>query len=918
MVMLRAGAMNKSARKTRVEAEAEGKGGAACGGPAAAADTAAEAAARPTLSSTVRNSSRYIAGRRRLPVAEGSIYARYLWCIAREPIEPHEARRLARAQAYDLLVYLVFMLTTVLVATLSCTFLNPLGASRGEQDFYQAAAAIKNQLAGVEMKDTYVSNFAKVFEDIATVEEYYTWWFSAFHHTLFSSGTFDATDPNECLATGQYCMQPGSALGPVTIVGAVRVGQLRSKRRRCRLDARLGHTPDPRAWARHNPYVAANASTAEFVVAHLNSTYDAFFGSSVEPSCFGNRYTSKWSADSEDVDDYGLWSYTGRPFDFRGVYTTAERRGQALPPRSRPHRERTRTSSSYLSKSNYMYPAPAFNVLLDPVRTSSAENLEILKSLAASHYVDLQTKVVFADVVFHNPMLKSFTKVRLTAEMTRGGGVQPSYYADTVKLFYDWPAKGHSYREVLIWIMRLPIMGTFYFYYFLQGIEEINARGLRGFFSNWLNICQMCNIMIYMMAWAFRLYVAFFVLYDHEEETWRKIDPYSEDYLSLFQTACRLIRHATVLEAMNALLNWGKFCSYLSVSVTFALLTRTLGRAIKPLASFAGVFCVIFYGFAQAHCMIFHDRLHEFRTLTASSFTLLRSLLGDFDFMQLKNTEEFIGPIFFVLFVSIATLVILNMVIAIISDAYSEVDNDMKVAAREVEAQGMDADYRFHNLLGEVRAIVVDLPPIRLVRFVFHLDRAAEAAQASINRSYKGSSKALEDVEAGAPGGDTAARKTLLTKVVPFDAAKLASPSARVDEAPPAPGAPAPALRVDTFADEGRTFRSPKKKLAKYARKATATSALSPFSPFSPFSPAPHHRNGFVDPPPPAAQLQVLRVFGSLASHLDAIDPVLFATFARLSEAQVAKLAEDLATSLRVLAPPQANGNVGSPREPSA
>ena len=77
---------------------------------------------------------------------------------------------------------------------------------------------------------------------------------------------------------------------------------------------------------------------------------------------------------------------------------------------------------------------------------------------------------------------------------------------------------------------------------------------------------QMCNIIIYAMAWAFRLYVAFFVLYDFREGEWREIDPYAEDYLSLFQTACRLIRHATCLEAMNALLNWAKFCTYLSVS----------------------------------------------------------------------------------------------------------------------------------------------------------------------------------------------------------------------------------------------------------------------------------------------------------------------------------------------------------------
>ena len=34
---------------------------------------------------------------------------------------------------------------------------------------------------------------------------------------------------------------------------------------------------------------------------------------------------------------------------------------------------------------------------------------------------------------------------------------------------------------------------------------------------------------------------------------WREIDAGSEDYLAYFQTCCRLVRFAVILEAMNAL-----------------------------------------------------------------------------------------------------------------------------------------------------------------------------------------------------------------------------------------------------------------------------------------------------------------------------------------------------------------------------
>ena len=85
--------------------------------------------------------------------------------------------------------------------------------------------------------------------------------------------------------------------------------------------------------------------------------------------------------------------------------------------------------------------------------------------------------------------------------------------------------------------------------------------------------------------------------------------------MPLFHTCARLQRIALLLEACNACFNWAKMTSYLSVSAGFALLTRTVDRAMWPMLNFAGCFAIVFCGFAQAHCMVFHDRVFEFRTL---------------------------------------------------------------------------------------------------------------------------------------------------------------------------------------------------------------------------------------------------------------------------------------------------------------
>merc|ERR1712096_393178 len=99
---------------------------------------------------------------------------------------------------------------------------------------------------------------------------------------------------------------------------------------------------------------------------------------------------------------------------------------------------------------------------------------------------------------------------------------------------------------------------------------------------------------------------------------------------------------------------------------TFALVNKTIQRS----ASSVGGFLLVFYGFSQAHTMVFQGRLEEFRSVGDSCFTLMRSLLGDFDFVKLQEANQYMGPLLFIVFVVLAVFVVLNMLIAIISDAY--------------------------------------------------------------------------------------------------------------------------------------------------------------------------------------------------------------------------------------------------------
>merc|ERR1711865_603174 len=151
----------------------------------------------------------------------------------------------------------------------------------------------------------------------------------------------------------------------------------------------------------------------------------------------------------------------------------------------------------------------------------------------------------------------------------------------------------------------------------------------------------------------------------------------SGQYLDMLPIAA-LKDVALAVTGVNVFLNWFKGIAILSYSPTFAVINQTLKTAAPNVASFGWVFFIVFYGFTQAHAMIFNGKVHGFMDLWESGFSLLRALLGDFDFKELQNAERWIGPVFFLLFIANMFFVVLNMLIAIISDAYEVSRSQLK------------------------------------------------------------------------------------------------------------------------------------------------------------------------------------------------------------------------------------------------
>lgn len=68
-------------------------------------------------------------------------------------------------------------------------------------------------------------------------------------------------------------------------------------------------------------------------------------------------------------------------------------------------------------------------------------------------------------------------------------------------------------------------------------------------------------------------------------------------------------------------------------------------------------------------------------------FTLLRTILGDFDYGEIEAIDRILAPIFFLSFIVLVFFILLNMFLAIINDTYTDVKTELTVAPDEMQMQ---------------------------------------------------------------------------------------------------------------------------------------------------------------------------------------------------------------------------------------
>jgi len=116
-----------------------------------------------------------------------------------------------------------------------------------------------------------------------------------------------------------------------------------------------------------------------------------------------------------------------------------------------------------------------------------------------------------------------------------------------------------------------------------------------------------------------------------------------------------------------------RFFKAFSAQPRLALVTQTVARASTDLVHFGLVFFSIFGLFTMSAMVLFGQDLSEFANFNRAADSVFHVLLGDFEWEVMKDVGRLPAVLWFWSFMMLVNMVMLNMLLAVIMDVYTEV-----------------------------------------------------------------------------------------------------------------------------------------------------------------------------------------------------------------------------------------------------
>jgi polycystin 2 len=295
----------------------------------------------------------------------------------------------------------------------------------------------------------------------------------------------------------------------------------------------------------------------------------------------------------------------------------------------------------------------------------------IIAELKENLWIQSSTRAVFLDFTVYNANLNFFCVVTMIFEFPPSGGVVPSSSFNTVRLL---PLVSRS-DYIVMGLQIIYIIFTIYF--LIQEIVEISHLGCKAYFSSAWNWIDVIVVLLSIINQLYNIYNIMTI-----KSTLEDVLAQPESFAD-FQALAFSANMFVWSLGFCVFFAWVKMFKYVSFNKTMTQLSRTISRSSGDIGGFSVMFFIVFFAFAELGYLLFGTQLEDYRSVWTTVFTLVRFILGDYNFKDLETANRLLGPVFFITYVFFVFFVLLNMFLAIINDTYQVVKAEIDGAQDE-------------------------------------------------------------------------------------------------------------------------------------------------------------------------------------------------------------------------------------------
>ncbi|XP_021346749.1 polycystic kidney disease protein 1-like 2 isoform X2 [Mizuhopecten yessoensis] len=283
--------------------------------------------------------------------------------------------------------------------------------------------------------------------------------------------------------------------------------------------------------------------------------------------------------------------------------------------------------------------------------------------LHGAGWIDRNTRAVMVEANIYNPNVNLFCVLCLVLEFPASGSIIP-YAQITPVILYRYV--GASALFLLIFDLIFVAFTLYYLYILVNKLKQEKFS----FFKQFWNTIDFINMAFSITACAF--YGMHFIMVQLTASDFHRN---RDAYLNL--------QHIVLWEALfGYMLAFLLFLSMLKLLLILRFnpkitqLSGTLRKAKGPITNFMVVFVLTFLSFAQFGYLVFGGVDRGYYTFITTLETLMSMLMMKMEIDNMIMVNGLLGSLFLFLFVLVIVFILINMLLSVINDAFTEVRKD--------------------------------------------------------------------------------------------------------------------------------------------------------------------------------------------------------------------------------------------------